>query len=1574
MKKRIACFGGSVRLAALAIMACSFAWAGNGLESWENVMRETRPHLPAKETRSPKTLKAMALLKNAPSLAESQDLAVRTVGEAYGETAEWKTVFQSDEERIDIASVVDQGGVGRFAVYVQLGNPAAYYWTVDGLEVSGEPTMESFLEEHCLVDGNSRISAVDGLLAADDVEITTIDGPVAIPYARFHFAFVDDMPGANWAHPCRYVFISEDLTSFTVLYMVWRPSLCRKGSQDDIPFVRLSPAADDASYETLDEVKERVYNYAKDLEANAISYSAGEKSRSYFVILSGGAGKVSNGIRFWSDAAMLYATLTKKYGVNKDHIYALISDGNSTEEDANLNDDDTPVLVDSPRDLDGDGVEDVTDAATKDNLQKCLAKLKRKLGRNDQLFIFMTSHGSSDGTSGADNHDCRISMFSGGSLRDDELASWTKDFNVPVAVAVESCYSGGFVDDICETDNRAITTACNHYELSWGWGGGGAWSDGKSGKTGAFNCWAGPLNAAFRGCWPNPIKAKGYPWEDSSAVYPDSNNDGSVSFEEAATFARANDAADKEHPQYETTSGTGAAFFILNQFEYVTEEKQVSLSSSGDMMASCSIAGGGDSWRLLEALPSWINTCTVSNANGSVASLRHDSTVAMNGNLSLEIVADENTSETEGRECAISIYNVTRDRIEYTINVNQKAKDPTYTITYSPGMYGSGEQLTDTKVHDIDITLQGAIFTRTGYRQSGWSKTDGGFLDYSLSTSYTSNAPLTLYPYWTANSYSVTLDRQGGSSGTVKVSAVFDRAMPSIGKPTRTGYTFGGYYLGPDGAGTMYYGADGASAHDWDQPAATTLYARWLPVFYTVTLNQQSGSGGTETVSAPYEGELPPIEIPVRTGYVFDGYFSGKKGTGTRYYNADGTGAAVWDKTRAATIYANWRAQTYKVALDPQGGSGGTEVVDATFDSAMPAITKPLRDGYEFGGYFSGLNAAGTMYYSGDGSSAHSWDIAKSATLYAHWRAFDFEVPEIEVEEGAAVEIRILGGSDRVETGVKLYLAYETAVAADLDLAKGAVDGETPKGGLKFPLALSWKAGEVRERVVSIPVKTDKAVENREFFMLQLGDASGLDLGARRTCKVTVVDPGYDELARKIESGMASKAEIASWNKLQTNGFFIRGLADPANAGKVTGSAYCADGKKVALKASANKGFVFTGWTLEGEEPPAYVATTAGLTVDRTAKPAKSSATVTVLTDVSEASTYIANYVTTEEDKIAISLEAAGPCDSGDDPVWTVLDEDTVPGWTVMRGVTTEWPLSASGLSAITLKAAGLPSGLKLVQDSTTKEYSISGIATVASKTNAKTGVTTPSKVKLTATSAGKSSKVYNIDVTVTPLYDWAQGTFTGYVWDGSDDNLVGAVQSFAVTAAGKISGKVQRGTTAYTLTGNGFTPMPSDTQPALLATVVEKAGKIVTTNTVAVSESGIELEDGTALGMAEGVDWVSFQNLWKGATLKPIAAKMAKAPLLTLRGTADGLPTDADTMTVKVAATGVATVKATFVTGVNAKTGKPITASASATAPLVPAEGDGYTLYVYMPLKGAFPGYSAVIALSWNGSEFSLK
>ena len=94
---------------------------------------------------------------------------------------------------------------------------------------------------------------------------------------------------------------------------------------------------------------------------------------------------------------------------------------------------------------------------------------------------------------------------------------------------------------------------------------------------------------------------------------------------------------------------------------------------------------------------------------------------------------------------------------------------------------------------------------------------------------------------YTQNSYTVTLDQQGGSGGTASVTATYDSAMPSITVPSRTGYTFGGYYTSTNGGGTQYYTDTGESTHVWDIASDTTLYAKWTIMSYAITYNLNGG-------------------------------------------------------------------------------------------------------------------------------------------------------------------------------------------------------------------------------------------------------------------------------------------------------------------------------------------------------------------------------------------------------------------------------------------------------------------------------------------------------------------------------------------------------------------------------------------------------------------------------------------------------------------------------------------------------------------------------------------------------------
>ena len=209
--------------------------------------------------------------------------------------------------------------------------------------------------------------------------------------------------------------------------------------------------------------------------------------------------------------------------------------------------------------------------------------------------------------------------------------------------------------------------------------------------------------------------------------------------------------------------------------------------------------------------------------------------------------------------------------------------------------------------------------------------------------------------HWVSYQFDVTLDQQGGSEGTSSIIAVCGSAMPS-GKtaPTRTGYTFGGYFTATDGGGTKYYNADMSSAATWPSAGTgpTTLYAKWTANQTTVTLSYEdeshygSGSGATTSVTATYDAAMPtPITVPVAaTYYGFDGYYSEQNGEGTKYYNADGSSAHEWDIDAATkTLYAYFASPKISVAFSAATGPGSA--VNASAAVTATATLTPSPEG-----------------------------------------------------------------------------------------------------------------------------------------------------------------------------------------------------------------------------------------------------------------------------------------------------------------------------------------------------------------------------------------------------------------------------------------------------------------------------------------------------------------------------------------------------------------------------------------------------------------------------------------------------
>ena len=375
---------------------------------------------------------------------------------------------------------------------------------------------------------------------------------------------------------------------------------------------------------------------------------------------------------------------------------------------------------------------------------------------------------------------------------------------------------------------------------------------------------------------------------------------------------------------------------------------------------------------------------------------------------------------------------VTYDGNGGTPSTTSNSVSPTATITYTANKwwttqtsggtsYAVGATITPTSsttyyarytsstgsYNSPSLTL--ATATRTGYTLNGWyTTTSGGTKRGNGGASYAPSGNETVHAQWTASQYTVTLNKQDGSGGTNSVAATYDAAMPAITVPTRTGYTFGGYYDGTGGSGTQYYTATGASARTWNKAAATTLYAKWTVVNgtiyyhagqyylnnnpsyyigipksgYQLVTNGEFGfvanSSGT-LISATYNVTSTAMDL-YNTTTLLDAppgckhsaeatqwkVWNGTKGS---WVSTTGISAGSWNVGALISngtisagdnliLFANWLPETYTLTFDANGGSVSTTTKSVVYGNTYTDLPTPTRAGYIFKGWYSTFNGS----------------------------------------------------------------------------------------------------------------------------------------------------------------------------------------------------------------------------------------------------------------------------------------------------------------------------------------------------------------------------------------------------------------------------------------------------------------------------------------------------------------------------------------------------------------------------------------------------------------------------------------
>ncbi|MFC5405636.1 glycoside hydrolase domain-containing protein [Cohnella soli] len=237
-----------------------------------------------------------------------------------------------------------------------------------------------------------------------------------------------------------------------------------------------------------------------------------------------------------------------------------------------------------------------------------------------------------------------------------------------------------------------------------------------------------------------------------------------------------------------------------------------------------------------------------------------------------------------------------------------------YTVSFQT--YGGTAIANQTVVGGSKAT-QPAIPTKAGYTFQGWYTDDTYTTAFNFDAAITGN--VTAHAKWTAMpvdpepvSYTVSFQTYGGTAIANQTVVEGSKATQPTA-PTKTGYTFGGWYTS-----NTY-----ATAFDFDAAITgnVTAHAKWTaipvdpePVSYTVSFQTYGGTAiANQTVVEGSKATQPTA--PSKAGYTFGGWY-----TSNTYATAFDFDTLITGNT---TVHAKWTAIPVDPEVPPTSSPGG---------------------------------------------------------------------------------------------------------------------------------------------------------------------------------------------------------------------------------------------------------------------------------------------------------------------------------------------------------------------------------------------------------------------------------------------------------------------------------------------------------------------------------------------------------------------------------------------------------------------------------------------------------------------------
>lgn len=382
---------------------------------------------------------------------------------------------------------------------------------------------------------------------------------------------------------------------------------------------------------------------------------------------------------------------------------------------------------------------------------------------------------------------------------------------------------------------------------------------------------------------------------------------------------------------------------------------------------------------------------------------------------------------------------------------NKIASDTTVNAVWTPvtvklNYDAAGGNLTNTSKNITYGGTYGDLESpeRDGYTFTGWYTAANGGTQITKDTKVEVTSDQTIYAHWTANSYAVTFNADGGTVTANTKTVTFGNAYGELPTPTRSGYTFAGWWTAVDSGEQINAESVVKTASDH------VLYAHWVLNSVSVSyqthvanIGWQNGvSNGAMAGTVGRGLQLEAIKINVKSdadiGVIYTTHVKNDGWLGNSF-NGEQSGTTGQNKHVEALmlkltgkdadkydIYYRVHAQNYGwLAWAKNGEAAGTSGYAYRLEAIQIVVTAKG-------------DMAPTVFYGGYTSNNAKAYISKTST-----------VPIINTNASVRYQSHVsnIGWQSAVENG---SLSGTTGRNLGLEAIKIDLDGQPCSGGIKY--------------------------------------------------------------------------------------------------------------------------------------------------------------------------------------------------------------------------------------------------------------------------------------------------------------------------------------------------------------------------------------------------------------------------------------------------------------------------------------------------------------------------------------------